>query len=102
MDIIKSYYPYWVTISNKWHNTARSNVSNLYNAIEELKKAESDVAGQGDIGRLNLTVTLNDIEEHNENRRKLVSFCNAIHYEISEKVDNQFSINMTEMAQQAY
>lgn len=100
--IVKSSKTEWLVLSDSWYNTASNNVDSLYEVVAAAENAVDEVNFQGDIGSLECTVTSNHIERHNEKRRRLVSFCNAIHYEISEMVDNPFCLKMSETAQQSY
>lgn len=100
--IVKSSESEWLVLSNLWYNTINSNVEGLYNAVEAAENAVEEVNSQGDIGNLMCPVTASDIERHNEKRRKIVSFCNAIHYEGSELIDNPFCLKISEAAQQSY
>ena len=100
--IVKSDSSQWLKISKKWYNSVATKVEYLYNSLDEAKSAISEVESQGDIGSLSISITDDILEEHNEKRRKLVSFCNAIHYEVSELVDNPFSINIGNTNQRLY
>ena len=93
----------WVDCSDVWYNKISSaNVDSLYRAFEEAKRAITTVANAQDIGSLDIALTFDDIEELNMKRRKLVSFCNGIHYEISQMVDNPFSVKVADTTQAAY
>jgi len=99
---MKSVGEAWVELSDVWYNTMSHRVDNLYNAWEEADKAVKKVDSQRDIGPLSLPVQMSELEELNEKRRRIVSFCNGIHYEISEKIDNPFSVAMSEQAEGTY
>lgn len=92
----------WATQSNEWYNPVSTAYANFYTAFENVQNAVNLVNSVGDIGSLHPSVTMTEIEDINVKRRKMVSFCNAIHYEISEKVDNPFCIHMSELVGQAY
>jgi hypothetical protein len=93
----------WVDCSEYWYNDVNTrNINPLYDAFKEAESAIDTVANAGDIGSLSISLTFNDLEEINEKRRKFVSFCNAIHYEISKLVDNPFSVSVADILQAAY
>lgn len=92
----------WADVSQSLYGKAGYLVGYLYDAYDEAQKAVNDVASQGDIGSLRLSVKMNEIETLNEKRRKLVSFANGIHYEIYEMVDNPFCLSLSDTAHKAY
>lgn len=93
----------WVDCSDGLYNKiSENNVNPLYYAIETAKSAIYTVSNSGDIGTLTISLTIDDIEELNEKRRNLVSFCNAIHYEVSQMVDNPFSIGISDLLESVY
>lgn len=93
----------WVNCSNSWYNKiSLNNVEPLYNALQLAKSAINTVASTADIGSLRISLTFDNIEELNAKRRKLASFCNAIHYEIDQMVDNPFSVSIAELLETAY
>lgn len=100
---MKSVIAEWVDCSDLYFNTVSgNNVTTLYDALQAAQDAEAAVVGAGDIGSVTLSVTYNDIEILNEKRRRLVSFCNGIHYEISQIVDNPFAVKAGELMNRAY
>jgi hypothetical protein len=93
----------WVTISYEWYNSAKSDYTNpFYKAMGEAQKAVDTVASAGDIGSLRIALSMNDMERFNEKRRRFVSFCNGIHYELSKLVDTPFSVKVSDFTQAAY
>jgi len=99
---MKSIGTSWVTLANEWYNTINWRVNNIYKAWEYANTAVNTVNTQGDIGLLSLPLQLSDLENYNEKRRRLVSFCNGIHYEVYELVDNPFCLSMSQVANRAY
>lgn len=99
---MKTVYSSWVDSSNKWYNSVSTYVDPLYDAFQEAENAMTIVANARDIGSLSINLTFSEIEELNEKRRKFVSFCNGIHYEISQLVDNPFSVRISKLLDTAY
>jgi hypothetical protein len=99
---MKSIAGDWVTVTSTWYNDIAGRVDALYNAAAEAMLAVQVVENQGDIGSLTVPVTDGELEEHNENRRRIVTFCTSIHYEIEELVDNPFSVTTTGILQNLY
>lgn len=100
---MKSTAQSWINCSNVLFNTIDfNNIEPLYDAFDAAQRAVNTVTSAGDIGSLNLPVTRQGIESLNEKRRKLVSFCNAIHYEISELIDNPFSVRTAGILEASY
>ncbi|MGL4696956.1 hypothetical protein [Enterococcus larvae] len=102
MPQIKTRNENWLDRSNVLYRDIGWEVENLYTAQTECQSAVDAVAAQGDIGSLSLPVTVAQLEELNEKRRTLVSFCNGVHYEIAELIDNPFSTGVSETIQAAY
>jgi len=98
---IKSYDETWLEFSYVAYGTCSHAMNDIYEAYDSAHNAIREVHRAGDIGSLSLETTFSDIEDLNENRRKLVSFCNGIHYELSERVDNPFSLALGETAAKA-
>lgn len=93
----------WIDCSSIWYQTIKNvNVEPLIDAFQLALEAENKVASVSDIGTVRLDLSLFDIEELDEKRRKMVYFCNAIHYEISQLVDNPFGIRMGELLDEAF
>jgi hypothetical protein len=93
----------WIECSNNLYNDINSyNVDPLYNALREAKEVINIVFSAGGIGTLSISLSEYDIDELNEKRRRLVSFCNAIHYEISQRVDNPFSTSIADLLEHSY
>jgi hypothetical protein len=99
---MKSVDMSWVDCSRAYYGAVERVVTPLFQAINEAQIAISTVSGAGDIGNLRIPLSYDDIESLNEKRRRLVSFSNAIHYEISELIDNPFSIRVAEILEAAY
>ncbi|MGI6086149.1 MAG: hypothetical protein ACOYIF_12080, partial [Acetivibrionales bacterium] len=68
----------------------------------EAEKAIALVEETEGIGPLEISLTLDEIEELDEKRRKLASFCDEIHYEISQMVDRPFTARIAELLEEAY
>ena len=101
---MKSIGSTWISLSQSWFTTGgiSGNVDHFYTALEKATEAINIVTKQGDIGSLSLPVQLSELETHNENRRKIVSFCNGIHYEIYKLVDNPFCLSMSQVLERIY
>ncbi|MGI6085765.1 MAG: M23 family metallopeptidase [Acetivibrionales bacterium] len=78
------------------------NVKPLFDAFREAEKAIALVEETEGIGPLEISLTLDEIEELDEKRRKLASFCDEIHYEISQMVDRPFTARIAELLEAAY
>lgn len=102
MPQIKTSNENWLDRSSKLYNSISTEIEKLYTAQMKCKEAVNAVAMQRDIGSLSIPVTVAQLEELNEKRRTLVSFCNSVHYEIVELIDNPFSMGMSETVQSAY
>ena len=92
----------WVNCADSWYRTVSKQVGYLYEALSEANTAIRTVSSAGDIGSLSISLTNNDIEVLNAKRRKLVSFCHGVHYEISQMIDNPFSVSIADTLQAAY
>lgn len=95
MDCSESLFTGGLSVNDK-------NVAPLYDSLDKANEAMNTVASAGDIGTLSIPLTFNDIEELNEKRRKLVYFCNAIHYEVNQMIDNPFSVKIADIIEAAY
>lgn len=102
----KSNIDSWLSVSKLLYyggDTVMIEMEKLYDAYDAAQEAIEKVNNaQESIGSLVLTTTLSEIEEVNEKRRILVSFCNGIHYEASELIDNPFSKASSDLIQKAY
>lgn len=98
-EIIKSQSSTWIDISDQLYNEAKFGMNGLYNALDYAMQATDIVTEAGDIGELSISVLESEIETLNEKRRMLVSFANGIHYEISQLVDNLFSVELGKLAE---
>lgn len=99
--IIKSDEMSWIEISKYFYGTMNTVYAKMYSAMADAQKAIATVNGAGDIGSLEILLTMEEIEILNEKRRKIVYFANGIHYEIDELVDNPFSIAMGNIVEEA-
>lgn len=102
---IKSNQDAWFTISSVVNGSAalRGAVSDLETAYQEAQKAIAvAITEHADIGSLDLLVSRSELELLGENRRRLRSFAQGVHYEISERVDNRFSVQMRDTVAKAY
>jgi len=100
--IIKSNQEAWFTISSEIDRALRWSVDDLETAYAEAQKAIDIAERASSIGSLSLSVTKDELELLGENRRRLRSFAQGVHYEISERVDNRFSVQMSDTAASAY
>ena len=102
-EIIKSNNIEWLEISQKiYTGNYPIVITKLEEALEACAAASFLVILDKTVSNLTLPVTADDIEELNEKRRKLVSFVNGIHYEISQLVDNPFALMMGNVAEVSY
>jgi hypothetical protein len=99
---MKSIDMSWVDCSRAYYGAVNRVVAPLFEAINDAQSAINTVSGAGDIGSLNIALTYDDIESLDEKRRRLVSFSNAIHYEISDLIDNPFSVKVAGILEAAY
>ena len=100
--IIKSNQEAWFTIASEVDGALRWSVDNLETAYAEAQKAVAIAERASGIGSLTLSVTKDELELLGENRRRLLSFAQGVHYEISERVDNRFSVQMSDTVANAY
>jgi len=102
--ILKSNQNEWLTISHQINNSDywRGAVYELETAYTEAKKAVTISEHASGIGTLSLSVNRDELELLGENRRRLRSFAQGVHYEISERVDNRFSVQMSDTVSSAY
>lgn len=101
--IIKSNDIEWLEISQEIYTGSYPRaMTKLEEALDACSAASLLVLLDTTVSNLPLPVTSDEIEELNEKRRKLVSFANGIHYEISQLVDNPFSLAMGELAEASY
>lgn len=100
----KSIEATWITIAGAWNNGTNSDkVAAHYDvALPFVNSAISTVASAGDIGSLSFSVKQSEIDKVHERRRKLLGFCNSIHYESSELIDIPFSKSVSEVLQGVY
>ncbi len=102
-EIIKSNNIEWLEISEKLYTGKYIGLCTKFEySLNKCLAASQLVLSDEMISDLSLPVTIDEVEELNEKRRKLVSFANGIHYEISQLVDNPFSLAMGQLAEAAY
>ncbi|MGI6086099.1 MAG: hypothetical protein ACOYIF_11820, partial [Acetivibrionales bacterium] len=93
----------WEDCADYWKKDVyNKNVKPLFDAFREAEKAIALVEETEGIGSLEISLTLDEIEELDEKRKKLASFCDEIHYEISQMVDNPFTARIAELLEAAY
>ncbi|MCL2812503.1 MAG: hypothetical protein FWD25_11540 [Clostridia bacterium] len=89
----------WRKISQNlkfWSNpTFLIELTNVYDAASSAKRVVDEV---GDIGSLSVPVTRDHVEALYTHCRKLNTFADGVHYEISKLVDNPFSLLMGDTA----
>lgn len=99
--IIKSYDQSWLDASNVWYNNMGPD--NLRDkgveCLAAINDAKTVLDGADGLSSFTVYKTDDDIEEHVEDLRRFVYFCNAIHYEISEFVDTPFSTKMSNLVE---
>lgn len=100
--IIHSSSEKWLEISEVLFTKFSDGTTSLYTALECARDAIAKVDAAGDVGSLQLSISYDDIDALNEKRRKLVSFANGIHYEVSQLVDQPFSEKMCRLAEKVY
>lgn len=102
-EIIKSNNIGWLEISEKlYHGKYERLATKFEYSLKKSLSASQLVLADEMISDLSISVTMDEIEKLNEKRRKLVSFTNGIHYEISQLVDNPFCLAIGELAEAAY
>ena len=94
----------WLQASYEWYTGyVPSNSTDPFSeALNEADTAINKVQSVGDIGSLSLTATRADLNTLEEKRYKYVFFCNGVHEEIGQLVDNPFHIRVNETAEEAY
>jgi len=92
----------WDMIREKWAS-AEEAINNLYAARNVSVEAHTRcVTFQHEFGRFNLPLAKAEIDDLEKKRKKFVSFCWGIHYEIAEEVDNPFSVTMSKALESVY
>lgn len=99
--IIKSNDMSWLDVSDVWYNDMGPNgiCTNLKGALQSIKDAEKLISKTEGLTSMSVSETDNDVEHLIEDLRRFVFFANGIHYEISEFVDNPFSLDMGSAAE---
>lgn len=96
----------WADIAKHLFNGQKNDacwfVNLLYDTFDKAQEIVKYVNEQGDIGSLYMPVMIEDLESFDKNRRKLLSFSNAIHYEIYELVDKPFCLRLSDTADKAF
>ncbi|MCM1287522.1 MAG: hypothetical protein NC240_04365 [Clostridium sp.] len=101
--IYKSIQNSWIDISMDMYNyRTREALDDLYKIDGELSTLKTKLAALGKTVNLNCNVTFDMLEDLNEKRRKLISFADGIHYELSYLADNPFSVAMGNIVEAAY
>ncbi|MCM1171856.1 MAG: hypothetical protein NC393_06980 [Clostridium sp.] len=101
--IYKSIQNSWIDISMDMYNyDSRKALDDLYKIDGELSTLKTKLAALGKTVNLNCNVTFDMLEDLNEKRRKLISFADGIHYELSYLADNPFSVAMGNIVEAAY
>lgn len=92
----------WSGLANHWYNRVSDINTSLGTMCTEAEKAVNLVTSNLEVGRLAMPSSKSQLDLLNVNRRKIVSFCNGIHYEIYQEIDNPFATRMSEVAGAAY
>lgn len=101
--IYKSVEESWIDISMDLYNyESRKALDDLYKINDEISALKSKLNMLGKTVALDCDVTFDMLEDLNEKKRRLISFANGIHYELSSLVDNPFSVAMGNIVEAAY
>lgn len=101
--IYKSAQESWIDISmNLYRGQSRTALKELYEIDDEIRILKARLKTLGETVELNCNVTFDMLEDLNEKGRRLISFADGIHYELSYLIDNPFSVAMGNIVEAAY
>lgn len=101
--IYKSVQESWIDISMDLYNfSSGAALKDLYKIDDEINVLKVRLKTFDEAVSINCNVTFDMLEDLNEKRRRLVSFADGIHYELSYLVDNPFSVAMGNIVEAAY
>lgn len=101
--IYKSAQESWIDISMDLYNASSgAALKDLYKIDDEIRILKARLKTLDEAVSINCNVTFNMLENLNEKRRRLISFADGIHYELSYLTDNPFSVAMGNIAEAAY
>ncbi len=101
--IYRSAQESWIDISmNLYRGQSRTALKELYEIDDEIRILKARLKTLGETVELNCNVTFDMLEDLNEKGRRLISFADGIHYELSYLIDNPFSVAMGNIAEAAY
>lgn len=99
--IIKSNDSSWLDVSNVWYNDMGPDFvcTDLKDCLQSIKDAATLLSETEGLTSFTVSETAEDVENLIADLRRFIYFSNAIHYEISEFVDNPFSVDMGAVAE---
>ena len=101
--IYRSAQESWIDISMDLYNVSSgAALKDLYKINDEIRVLKAKLNTLGETVELNCNVTFDTLEDLNEKGRRLISFADGIHYELSYLIDNPFSVAMGNIAEVAY
>lgn len=101
--IYKSVEESWIDISmDLYKYNSRKALEDLYKINDEISVLKAKLKTFDETVNINCNVTFDMLEDLNEKRRRLISFADGIHYELSSLVDNPFSVAMGNIVEAAY
>lgn len=101
--IYKSAQESWIDISmDLYKYNSRKALEDLYKINDEISVLKARLKTFDEAVNINCTVTFDMLEDLNEKRRRLISFADGIHYELSYLIDNPFSVAMGNIVEAAY
>lgn len=101
--IYKSAQESWIDISMDLYNfSSGAALKDLYKIDDEIRILKARLKTFDEAVSINCNVTFDMLEDLNEKRRRLISFADGIHYELSYLIDNPFSVAMGNIVEAAY
>lgn len=101
--IYKSVEESWIDISmDLYSQQSRTALKELYEIDDQISGLKARLKTFDESLSINCNVTFDMLEDLNEKERRLISFADGIHYELSSLVDNPFSVAMGNIVESAY
>ena len=101
--IYRSAQESWIDISmNLYRGQSRTALKELYEIDDEIRILKARLKTFDETVNINCNVTFDMLEDLNEKGRRLISFADGIHYELSYLIDNPFSVAMGNIVEAVY